>query len=459
MTTAAASPAAARRARRPDRASDRPNHADVIVLGAGMAGVTAARALAEGGARVVVIEGRDRIGGRVHTLRDFADAPVEAGAEFIHGSGAATWAAVRAAGLRTQPVPYRYSWAHLGRSAQWLPVHLAHPEVWRCFDILWALGRWRGEDTSAASFIEAKGYRGRAGELARLTLTAHLPGSVDEVGIGGLVADGVLHLEGGLNHRVIDGYDLLPQQMAIGLDIRFNRSATAVSWGPEGVEVTTRGGETFTARAGISSLPHGVLASGNVTFDPVLPVAKVRAIEQIATGPVAKVLLRFDDRFWPRRMAQLVCGTGPVTLYWATSFGTDGPPVLIAYATGPRARALSEAGPDKAPEIVLHDLERLFPRARPGQRLRDARFVDWLTDPNACGGYTYLPPGAVGARADLAADDTAALMWAGSATSWSPVADTVEAAYLSGLRAARQASAVLNAGSPPSVKRRTTRTP
>jgi monoamine oxidase len=444
MTAAEANATVAKAARRSGHASDRPNHADVIVLGAGMAGVTAARALAEGGARVIVLEARDRVGGRVHTIRDFADAPVEAGAEFIHGIRAATWSTVRAAGLRVQPVPYRYSWAHLGTSTHWLPVQLAHPDIWRTFDILWALGHWRGEDMSAASFIAHKGYHGRGRELAQLTLTAHLPGSAEEVGIRGLVSDGVLHLEGGLNHRVIDGYDLLPQQVAAGLDVRFDRRVTQVAWGPEGVEVSTKGGETFSGEAAVSSLPHGVLASGTVGFDPALPAAKVDAIERITTGPVAKVLLRFKERFWSQRMAQLVCGTGPVTLYWATSFGTDGPPVLSAYATGPRARALSEAGPEKATEIVLDDLERVYPGVRPRQLLSEVRFVDWLTDPNACGGYTFLPPGAVGARAALAAPDTGALVWAGSATIWSPVADTVEAAYLSGLRAARESSAILN---------------
>jgi len=393
-----------------------------------------------------VVEAGTRLGGRVHTVRDFAEAPVEAGAEFVHGVRAATWGDVRAAGLRTQPVPYRYTWANLSGRTRWLPLHLARPSVWPSFDILMALGRHRGDDMSAASFIEAKRYRGPAQELAGLTLTAHLPGSIDEVGIGGLTADGVLHLEGGLNSRVLDGYDLLPHHIATGLDVRYGRRVRTVAWSPDGVEVTTIDGETLAGRTAITTLPHGVLASGSVAFDPALPPPKLDAVARITTGPVAKVLLRFDEPFWASRMTQLICGAGPVTLYWATSYGTDGPPVLTAYATGPRARALSEAGPDLAPEIVVDDLERLFPRARPRRHVRDTRFVDWLTDPNACGGYTFLPPGATGMRARLATADTGALLWAGSATQWQPVADTVEAAFLSGLRAARQASAILNGG-------------
>lgn len=416
---------------------------DVVVIGAGMAGVTAGRALAGGGATVAVVESSGRVGGRVRTVRDFAGTPVEAGAEFVHGARAATWTDVRQAGLRTQPVPYRWSWFRIGDTTRWLPLQLLHPGVWPAFDILRSLHRHDAHDMSAAAFIARKRYRGRAGELARLTLTAHLPGGVDDVGVGGLVSDGVLHLEEGLNHRVLDGYDLLPHHVATGLDIVYGFRVATVSWGEDGVEVRADDGRTVSARAGVITLPHGVLASGAIVFDPALPASKLEGIGRIATGPVAKLLLAFDERFWPRRMGQLVCGSGPMTLYWPTSFATDGPPVLIAYATGPRAAVLSELGHDAAVDVALSDLERHFPKARPRRLLTGSRFVDWLTDPDARGGYTYLPPGAVGARAQLAAADTGALVWAGSATVRSPVADTVEAAYLSGLRAAREASGFL----------------
>jgi monoamine oxidase len=417
--------------------------ADVIVVGAGVAGLTAARALVGAGARVVVLEAGERVGGRVWTLRDFAGIPVEAGAEFVHGSEAATWQVVHAAGLRARYVPQiRNSWFNLAGRTRWLPLHLAHPAAWRSFDVLRALRRTR-EDETAAAFVAAGGYRGRARELVELALTAHLPGGTDEVGVLGLVADGVLHLEGGRNYRALEGYDHLPRHLAAGLDVRLARRVTTIGWGPAGVQTGTADGETVAAAVGITSLPHGVLASGAVSFQPSLPSSKTDAIARIRTGPVVKVLLRFDERFWPRRMAQLVCGAGPVTLYWAPSFGKGGPPVLTAYATGVRARALSQLGAERASALVLGDLGRLFPGTRPHRVIRETRFVDWLTDPNAGGGYTYLPTGAIGARAALAAADTGALLWAGGATAWSPVADTVEAAHLSGLAAARRASDLL----------------
>jgi monoamine oxidase len=420
-----------------------PNEVDVVVIGAGVAGVTAARALTRDGHEVRVVEAGSRVGGRVCTIRDLVEGPVEAGAEFVHGNGAATWGDIRAAGLATVPVPARDSWFNLAGTTRWLPVHLCHPAVWRSFDILWALGHRTGPDVCAAEFIAERGYRGRARELAALTLTAHLPGSLDEVGVAGMRADGVLHLERGVNHRVIDGYDGLPAHIAMGLRIDHGFRVGEVAWASDGVAVTAADGRTLTARAAVTTLPHGVLRAGTVTFEPSLPAPKQAAIARIITGPVTKVLLAFDEPFWRSRMAQLVCGTGPVTLYWPTSYGTDGPAVLSAYATGPRAAALSAAGSDRAVHIVLDDLARVLPHGRPHARVCGVQYVDWLTDPNALGGYTFLPPGAVGARAHLAAPTTGALFWAGSATAWHPIADTVEAAYLSGQRAAREVNAYL----------------
>ena len=128
-----------------------------------MAGVTAARELVRAGLEVRVVEARDRVGGRVHSLRDFADEPVEAGAEFIHGMGAATWPDVREAGLAVRPCPYvRDTLFNVGGATRWLPWILLHPGIWRSFDILRAVARQKPPDLSAREFIERHGYRGRA---------------------------------------------------------------------------------------------------------------------------------------------------------------------------------------------------------------------------------------------------------------------------------------------------------
>jgi monoamine oxidase len=420
---------------------------DVIVIGAGTAGVTAARELARTGFSVTVVEGRSRVGGRVYSLRDFCGEPVEGGAELIHGVGAATWPEVCAAGVSVRPCPASRTLFNLGGATRWLPWLLLHPGVWPSFTILRAVARLEPPDLSAREFIERRHYRGRARLMAEMVLTAHLPGSLDEVGVLGLVGDGVLALETGVNHRVVEGYDRVLACMAQGLDIRFGFAVERIEWSAKRVAVCSAAGEELAAPAAVCTLPVGVLQSGRPQFVPGLPEGKRSALAHMVMGPVCKLLMQFSEPFWPRWAAMIGCGVGPVTLYWPVFWGVDDKPaVLIAYCTGPRAAALGRVGESTAADIVLRDLARLFPHADPRRRLVAYRRVDWTTDPFSLGGYTFLRPGGVGARARLAAADTGALFWAGSATERQPKAATVEAAYLSGLRAAREVRAAMEGG-------------
>jgi monoamine oxidase len=417
--------------------------ADVIVIGAGMAGVTAARELARAGVSVRVVEGNDRIGGRIYSIRDFCGEPVEGGAEFVHGLGAETWPDVRAAGLSVRPCrSTRGTMFNIGHGAHWLPFILLHPGVWPAFTILRQLRRHQPPDLSAREFVERHGYRGRARTMAQMALTAHLPGSVDEVGVLGLVEDGVLKIETGVNHRITDGYDRLVEYIARGIDIQRGFTVQAIQWGAAGVAIRATDGRELSARAAICTLPVGVLKSGAVRFVPELPESKRGALRHLEMGPVVKILLRFEERFWPRWLALLACGTGPITLYWPVFYGAeDKPPVLTAYSTGPRAAALGKVSEEEAAMVAVEDLRAQFPKASP--RLVAFRRIDWAADPLACGGYTFLRPGGSGARVRLAAADTGALFWAGSATATRTIAATVEGAFVSGLRTAEEVSRFL----------------
>lgn len=417
--------------------------------------MSAGRELTRAGFSVRVLEAADRLGGRVHSIRDFCREPLEAGAEFIHGVKAATFPDVRDGGFTVRPCPLiRHSMFNLGYGTHWLPFILMHPGTWSAFTIMSLLKRLHPPDLSAREFIEKQAYTGRARVLAELTLTAHLPGSIDEIGLLGLVEDGVLTLESGLNHRLGDGYDALVAHIGRGLEVEYNFTAERVRWDAEGVAVTSTDGREVSGRACVSTLPLGVLQAGKVRFTPDLPETKKGAMRRLIMGPVVKVLLLFKERFWPQWLANLCCGDGPVTLYWPVFYNRGGPvddrpPALVAYATGPRAARLSRMSEDEAAATVLADLARLLPKADPLRLLVAHRRVDWAKDPLSCGGYSFIKPGCSGRpRRILAASDTGALFWAGAATQATPIAETVEAAFLSGRRAAEDVRHYLADGKP-----------
>lgn len=408
---------------------------DVVVIGAGMAGVTAARTLTRAGLRVLVLEARQRLGGRIHTLRDVCDAPVEAGAELIHGDRAQTWPELREAGLtvRRNSHALTATMIDLGDGSRWLPHTLAHPQTWHSFGVLRRLAVPQPRDMSAREFLDRCGYRGRARRLAEMVFTAHLPGSLDDIGLQGFLEDGVLELETSEDYRVNEGYDRLVEHIGQDLKVEFDFEVRTIERSPDGVVVRDAQMREHTARAVISTLPAGVLQSGAVRFEPALPESKLVALRQVVMGPVLKLIMRFAEPFWPRRLAAIY-SSGPVTLYWNVFYeAAHALPVLTAYCTGERAAVLSTMSEEEIVTRVTEDLRRQFPRHRPD--LRAWRVVDWSADPHACGGYTFLRPGASGARARLAAPDTGRLFWAGSETATDPIAATVAGAYTSGLRA------------------------
>ena len=418
---------------------------DVIVIGAGMAGITAARDLARDGYSVVVLEARDRIGGRVFTQYDFCEQPVEGGAEFIHGESAATLPEAREAGLSFRGSPQmRRTAFNLGGGTHWLPLVCMHPETWACASMRKNIVNTAAPDLTAREFIEKHGYRGRARMLTEMTFLQHLPGGVDDVGVLGFIDDGVMDLQMRFNRRVVEGYAALPRSLAEGLDIRLNAVVEEIDWDDESVRVRLQNGDLLEARAAVSAMPVGVLKSDAIRFKPGLPESKRWALTKIEMGPILKILLHFEKRFWPGWMEMVACSTGPINLYWTVFRSGDAlPDVMTAYCLGPRAEALSAQSDEQALETVMSDLKRLFPKSDPRRALVNHRIINWAKDPFARGGYTYLRPGGLGARAKLRATDTGALFWAGAGTESSPVSELVETAYLSGRRAAREVSALL----------------
>jgi len=416
---------------------------DVVVIGAGMAGVTAARNAVRAGLDVVVVESTDRVGGRILTARDFASDPVEHGAEFVHTDHADTWPEIKAGGFDTlecRPAD-GYLMSMDGRRS---PELFSDPTLVEMGDLLGAVEQFAGPERSAADFIDERGLRGVARAMADQMLTVHPLGGLDQLSMEGIRDDRVIELERGTDWRLTAGYDALPAWIGAGLDVRFETRVTEIDWTDAGAAVVCADGECIEARSAVCTLPIGVLKSGAIRFSPELPAPKWRALNGLDMGAVLKVLVRFSERFWPETLTMLGCD-GPVRLYWTPLYGRDDPePVLTAYVGGHRARALSAMTEADATATVLADLDRLFPDDKPSQLARDTRRVDWCTNENTRGGYSYVRLGGAGARAALAAPDTGALFWAGDGTTTTTIAAVVHAAYATGVRAAHEVTRYLS---------------
>ncbi|MEN9785788.1 MAG: hypothetical protein RLZZ299_1052 [Pseudomonadota bacterium] len=416
----------------------------VVVVGAGTAGLTAARVLADAGVAVTVLEARDRIGGRTWTT-SVGDARVDAGAAWLHGIDENPVADfLYAHDLDVVPDPEAWAVLHdagvgsaLGDSA-WTSLDEAADGFEEALPALRdALG-----DTSVAAararWIDDEGLDGQAARLARHAVDRWLvelsyAGPVDRVGLQSFGEEG--ELSGG-DHVPVGGYGALVDALADGLDIRTSHPVTAIAHGADGVTLEAAG-ETFEATHAIVTVPVGVLRAGTLAFAPPLSEARQDALERLDTGNLEKVVLTFAERWWAGSMVYVDADGEGVFPEFHDLSDLAGAPVLVGLYAGGFAREL-QAGADDA-EIVaaaLAVLAEVHGTAVPDPVA--TLVTHWTRDPYARGSYVYLPPGAtLDDIAALAEPEGERLLFAGDST----VPDAygnVHAAVRSGLREARR---------------------
>lgn len=430
----------------------RPRRATALVIGAGAAGLAAARALREHEVDVTVLEARDRIGGRTWTDYAFGDVPVEFGAEFIHGRHVATWEWVERLGLRT------FHWTKLSDSMvrledrAWLPMDQARARYAE-FDITrsWNLPDvpprpsedWRsyliriGFTRDQLRYVK-RSWANACGEsmrfLSACAMLEQIRGN-HEAGIG--------------DYRILDGYGALLDGLARDSDVRLGAVVTRVDTGDGRARVTLAGGEELRADVAVVTLPVGVLQCGTVEFSPELPEEKVRALQGLRMGPVVKLVFRFDAPIVEPHISAIYSADNP-PMWWSPSFGhpTTGSQVWTAFVSGDWAMELLSFGEQEALDRALDALRRELGLER--LEASDGRVIDWPDDPYSRGGYSFVLPGHDGARERLAAP-TPPLFWAGEATEPEHRAATVHGALESGKRAAREVVRHVGEGAPPAT--------
>lgn len=398
----------------------------VVIVGAGAAGLAAAEVLRRAGQPFVILESRDRIGGRAHTDRSLGpECPFDAGAQYIHWAERNPWAPIaREAGSRFND---RDGWARTlvidGR-----PATDAERASRRAgFANLDALLAPKGRDDSLAAEAAPGGaaaVSATAG-LSRLSLGED-PDRVSAADYDRLWSGSDLW---------VDGYGDLVARHFAHLPVRLSCAVTSIDWSGRGVRLGTHSG-TVEAAAAIVTLPVGVLKSGRPAIAPALPGATQAALDGLSMGAYTKIALRLDRaRIDPEAFGDAVSlATGGPTIYF--EMGPFGHPMAVANLGGDLARDLCRAGEKAAVALATERLTAIL-GSRSADAVTGGRLAGWWTDPHALGSYSIVAPGHADARDALQQPVGDRLFFAGEALAGGG-AMTVGGATLDGERAARE---------------------
>ena len=417
---------------------------EILIIGAGAAGLIAARELAAAGRQVLLLEARDRVGGRVHTLvpPGFTQ-PIEAGAEFMHGEVPLTRALLAEAGIGWQATGGR---TYMVRDGQVQADADFFAELPPLLDKLQALTH----DMPLAEFL-AREFAGPEHTALRATATQFAEGYDaadatrasawalrDEWAAGG--ADD--------SPRPVGGYGpllhwLAGQAQAAGATLHLATPVQQITWQPGHAAVQTAAGATYHAQQVLCTVPLGVWQRaagqpGHLGLVPDLPTHRAAAA-QLGFGAVIKVLLEFREPFWHDRLPELefLLSEAPVPTWWSQL--PDPRPLLTGWLAGPAADKLRTASAETVLALALESLAQLLATSPAvlRQQLRASSVQNWGAEPYAYGAYSYATVGAPAARAALATPVANTLFFAGEGLHDGTDGGTVEAALASGQAAAR----------------------
>jgi|SRR5579872_598346 len=432
----------------------------VVIVGAGVAGLSAAIKLAEGGLPVTILEARDRIGGRVCTRRIAAcDAPIEFGAEFIHGKPPEILQLLRKAGKPILEVDGD-NWCVSGKG-------LSSCDFFSDIDAILQKMDDSVRDESFLSFLD-RCFPNRENDPRRAEIRqraiAYISGfnAADPalVGVHWLVQEmrAEEKIEGHRAFRSKNGYnDLLEifgeQIRKLNVQVQTNTVVETVRWKNSFAEIQARNGDgtaTLSASAVLITIPLGVLKAsagpGAIHFSPALPPEKIRALEKLEMGEVIRVVLHFGERFWEsvRPSASRTLANMSFLFSedaWFPTWWTAMPekyPIITGWAPFLSGHRLTGQDQAAVTQRALETLSRLlrvnFDTVR--HSFLNSYFHDWQSDPFSRGAYSYAKVGSDGALEVLGAPVDSTLFFAGEATDTTGNNGTVHGAIASGHRAA-----------------------
>jgi monoamine oxidase len=423
---------------------------DVIIIGAGVSGLAAARDLSKAGLKVTVIEARSRAGGRIFTHRDEQlDYPIEQGPEFIHGKSPEMFALIDEAQLKFEEVTGRHWYVENGRLVK-------SREFWTELDRVMTELNHEVRDQTLQSYLGSKPeLSAEAKQIAALYVEGFHAGAIEKIGTNGLIAanEGADSIDGDRSFRLLDGYESLAHWLKeeaerLGTSFLFDRPVTKIDWATREVHVQL-GDSKVRAGKALITVPLSLLKLGTIAFDPILPAAKVEAIDKLEMGSALRIVLTFTRPFWEElelpgmskedlsQLGFIHHAGAPLPTWWSTL--PEREPILVGWTGGPKAERLLKLSEAELIELAIKSLSQIFGLEVSVLQtyLAKTYFHNWNDDPLTRGAYAYLPVGGIEYQLNLAkpVDDT--LFFAGEATCVGHIG-TVHGAIQSGQRAVRE---------------------
>lgn len=413
--------------------------AKVLVIGAGISGLGAARELQKNGFEVVVLEARSRIGGRIHTFQDWGY-PMDLGASWIHGTQQNSITRLaKEADLHLMETDYEsLQFFSKGKEFGFLSKVLSAKEFQSLEDEMENFASKLNKDVSLRELFEKfrenlNAERKPLIEWLFLTHESNLAESLDKVSAISFFQEAELF--SGEDAIFEKGYEGITNFLSQGLDIRLNEIVTTIQSTNKDVLVTTSKGK-FTADYCLITIPLGVLKKGSIKFSPELSTKKKEAITKLNMGVLNKLYAEYDEPFWDKSTVSL--GIGPEKqdfrffLNYLPFFGKS---TLVGFLPGDFGRdaeRLSDAG---LKEMLTKRLRQEI--GKPIPIPKRVYLTRWNSDPFSFGSYSYFPVGSTGKDMLALGEKEGRLYFAGEHTS-PKYYGYVHGGFLSGLRATNE---------------------
>jgi monoamine oxidase len=421
------------------------NFFDVIVVGGGSAGLMAAWELAQTGKNTAIVEAKDRIGGRVHTVLDNNfELPVELGAEFVHGDLELTKLILKKAGVKQYEVKGNI-WQNENESLD------EQNDFIEDYSALNRKFKELREDISVADFI--KDYlKGDEFEEARFTLKNYVEGyyAADTQKASTFSLREELTTSDDEQYRIEGSYAKLVDylfQECKQKNVQFflSQPVNEIKWKNDEVEVITPKGK-FTAQKALITVPVGVLQSGSIRFSPSIPEI-ISAAKKLGFGPVIKTLLQFDEAFWTNKKftkgkdlhkLSFIFSKAVIPTWW--TYYPKNVAMLTGWSGGPHADEIKDLNDEEILLNALQSLSEIFSidSTTLQRKLKGWHVANWVNDPFSCGGYSYEVVNGSKIKQIIKQPIENTIYFAGEGLFDGPEIGTVEAALSTGRETAHQ---------------------